>query len=225
MYRSLYFRKSATTARNRLAARLVRGALRVARVDEVLPLDLVAEGRAQTVLAHEGVQGGEQLRVVLADGDGEGPAGAQRDAVVDDEVGKDLLPEGGEIVVDHDGRDQAGVHHLEQVVVLQDCRGLPDHHQRPRLGHELLVERDQVLEVTTELAGEDLLAGQVRHGGNGRRAGAGDQDLADIHPGGIAEGDELLQLGRHRDLRRHQVHLAVDERRQQHSRGRGRKIR
>ena len=126
MYRSLYFRKRSTTARNFLRSCLGRGALRVGRVDEVLSLDLVAKGRSQPVLPHERVQGREQLRVVLADGDGEGAAGAQRNAVVDDEVRKHLLPEGREIVVDHDGRDQAGVHHLEQVVVLEVRAAAPE---------------------------------------------------------------------------------------------------
>jgi hypothetical protein len=40
--------------------------------------------------------------------------------------------------------------------------------------------------------------------------------ISDVHPGGIATGHVLLQVGRHRDLRRDQVHFAVDERRQQH---------
>ena len=175
-----------------LAPFLGRGALRVRGVDEVLPLDLVAEGRSQPVLPHERVQGREQLRAVLADGDGERAAGAHGDVLVDGEVRKDLLPEVGEIVVDHDGRDQAGVHHLEQVVVLEVRRRLADHHRRLPLGLELLVEREQALVVAAELAGEDFLARQVLDGGDRRRAGTGDQDLADVLPGGIAEVDVLL---------------------------------
>ena len=45
---------------------------------------------------------------------------------------------------------------------------------------------------------------------------AGDQDLVDVGAGGIAEVDELLELGPHRDLRRDQVDLALDQRRKQH---------
>ena len=74
----------------------------------------------------------------------------------------------------------------------------------------------QALVVTAEFAGEDFFARQVVYGGDRRRAGAGDQDLVDVHPSGVAEVDVLLQFGRDRDLRRNQVHLAVDERRQQH---------
>src|SRR5678809_1672959 len=74
-----------------LALLLGRGSLRVLRVDEVLSLDSVAKGRSHPVVPHERVQPREKMRVVLADGDGEGTAGAQRNAVVDDEVRNCLL--------------------------------------------------------------------------------------------------------------------------------------
>ena len=119
MYWSLYFRKSSTTARNFLRSASDVALFAYVVLTRYLPLDLVAEGRSQPVLPHERVQGREQLRAVLADGDGERAAGAHGDVLVDDEVRKDLLPELREVVVDDDGRDQAGVHHLEQVVVLE----------------------------------------------------------------------------------------------------------
>ena len=83
-----------------LALGLGGGVLRVLGVDEVLPLDLIPEGRSQPVLPHERVQGRDQLRAVLADGDGELAAGADGDVLVDRDVREDLLPEFREVVVD-----------------------------------------------------------------------------------------------------------------------------
>jgi hypothetical protein len=72
--------------------------------------------------------------------------------------GNTLFQKTCEIVVDHDGRDQAGVHHLEEVVVLELRWGLPNCHRGLPLGFERLVEREQALVVTAEFAGEDFSA-------------------------------------------------------------------
>ena len=137
-------------------------------------------------------------------------------SLVQRDVGEDLAPELREVVVDDDGREQAGVHHFEQVVVFEVLGRVADHDRRLPALRELLVERDQAVAVGAARPREDLLAGQVVHRRNRRRARAGDQDLAHVRTRGIAEVHELLELGPDRDLGGHEVDHAIDERRGQH---------
>ena len=123
------------------------------------------------------------------------------------EVREDLLPEAREIVVDDDRRDETGVHHLEQVVVFEVVRREANLHRRLTLCLELLVEREEALVVRALLADEHLPARQVRYRSERRLADGGDDNLADVHPGGIGEVDEPLERRPYRELRRHQITL------------------
>ena len=69
----------------------------------------------------------------------------------------------------------------------------------------------RALGVDAPLADEHLLAGQIVHGGNRRRARAGDHHFVDIGAGRVREGDEFLALGRDGHHRGDHVDQAADE--------------
>ena len=78
-------------------------------------------------------------------------------------LGEHLAPELGQIVV-HDGdRGEAGVDHLEDVVVFEHAGGLVDDHRRLAARLQLLVQAGEALVVDAPLADEHLLAGQIVH--------------------------------------------------------------
>ena len=79
------------------------------------------------------------------------------------DVGEHLAPELGQIVV-HDGdRGQAGVDHLEDVVVFEHAGGLVDDHRRLALRLQLAVQAGEALVIDAPFADEHLLAGQIVH--------------------------------------------------------------
>ena len=105
-----------------------------------------------------------ELRAVLADHPAELSAGADCHSGVGGKLGEDLLPEVGEVVLDDGHLDEAGVHHLEDVLVLEILRRQPDFHRRLLRLRELGVERLDALVVARGLAQVDVLPRQVLHG-------------------------------------------------------------
>src|SRR5436189_271369 len=80
------------------------------------------------------------LRAALADHPGDVAAGPNRGPGVRDELGEDLLPEIGDVVLDDGRLDEAGVHHLEDVLVLEILGRQPNLDLRLARLAELLVE-------------------------------------------------------------------------------------
>ena len=56
---------------------------------------------------------------------------------------------------------EAGVEHLEQILVLQRLGGFLECHRRFLFGRKLLVERDEALVIARRFAHEDFLAGEI----------------------------------------------------------------
>ena len=81
-----------------------------------------------------------ELGILLAKRDGQVAAGPHGDVRVHRDVGEHLAPELGQVVV-HDGdRGEAGVDHLEHVIVFEDVGRLVDHHRRLAARLQLLVQ-------------------------------------------------------------------------------------
>jgi hypothetical protein len=74
-----------------LALCLRGGIPRVGRADQVLPFDLIPEGGAEPILAHEPIERGFELWIVLADGDAKVAAGTNRNVLLQDDAGEDLF--------------------------------------------------------------------------------------------------------------------------------------
>ena len=77
---------------------------------------------------------------------------------------KHLFPESREIVVDHGRWDQAGVDHLQKVVVLQAFRRFLDDDGRAAGGLEAPVERLEAVEIARAPANEDPLSAELAEG-------------------------------------------------------------
>ena len=122
-------------------------------------------------------------------------------------VGEDLRPELREIVVDYGDVDEAGVHHLEDVVVLEILRGVQDRDRRPPVTLELLIEGTQALRITARPSHEDFVSGQVLSGLHCGQTRRRDHDLADVPPVRDREVHDLLTLLSDGLLRRHRIDL------------------
>ena len=101
--------------------------------------------------------------------------------------GEHLLPERRQVVVDDDRRDEAGVDHLEQVVVFEVPWGFLDGDRRLALRLQPLVQRDEARVEVAVLARVDVLSGQIVDRANRRGAGTGHHHLADVRARGIGE--------------------------------------
>ena len=90
------------------------------------------------------VDGLSEPGIVLAKCDGQGPPERTVTSRCTVMFGEHLFPEFGQIVV-HDGdRREAGVDHLEHVIVFEDVRGFVDHHGRFAARFQLLVQAGEV---------------------------------------------------------------------------------
>ncbi len=113
-----------------LALGIGGGVLHVLDVVEIAAFEGVAEAVALAVPCEPRVDGLAELGILLAKRDGQVAAGPHRDVRVHLEIGEHLAPELGQIVV-HDGdRREAGVDHLEHVIVFEDGGGLHEHDWR-----------------------------------------------------------------------------------------------
>ena len=131
------------------------------------------------------------------------------------DVREDLRPELREIIVDDRDADEAGVHHLEDVVVVETLRGLEDRDRWAPASLEPQVECPQALGVTARSPDEDFQSGQVLDGFHDGHARRGHHDLADVAPDGNRKIHGLLPLRGHGLLRRDGIDLACDECRQE----------
>src|SRR4030095_8523618 len=80
--------------------------------------------------------------------------------LVNDDLREDLLPELGDWGLDDRHADQARVHHLDEVLVLENGRDLLDRHGRALLPSETLVELNEALVGPRDLPDADLFAGE-----------------------------------------------------------------
>ena len=200
---------SATTAVELLALGVGRGVFRVLDVVEIATFDGVSEAVALAVLLEPRVDDLSELGILFAKRDGQVAAGSHGDVLVHVDTGEHLAPELGQVVV-HDGDwSEAGVDHLEHVIVLEDGGGLDEHGRRLAARLQLLVQLDEALLIDAPFADEHLLTGEIVHRGDRRRAWPGDHDFAHIGARRLREGRELLQLGPDGHHGRDHVHLAA----------------
>ena len=83
-----------------------------------------------TVLPDPLVDGLPELGVLLAKRDRQPAAGAHGDVLVNRDAGEHLAPELGQVIVYNRDRNEAGIDHLEHIVVFEHVRGFVDHHGR-----------------------------------------------------------------------------------------------
>jgi hypothetical protein len=81
--------------------------------------ELGALPRALGIAQEPRVELGPELRAVLPDHPGDRSAGAERDVRVQRQVREDLLPEHSDVAVGDRQLDDAGVHHLQDVLGLE----------------------------------------------------------------------------------------------------------
>ena len=117
-----------------------RGVFHVLDVLEIAAFDGVPKGVAFLVLPDPVVDGLAELGILLAKGDGQAATGAHGDVLVNGDAGEHLAPELGQVVVYDRDRREAGVDHLEDVVVFEHVGGLVDHHGRLAARFQLLVQ-------------------------------------------------------------------------------------
>jgi hypothetical protein len=101
---------------------------RVGDVSRIPPVPLVQdipEGRALCVCPGERIEALLQFGTLLPDGPGNRPSSGESDGRVHRHAVIDLAPERRDVIVDDRCRDQAGVHHVEDVLVLELLVGLP----------------------------------------------------------------------------------------------------
>ena len=106
-------------------ARVVLLAQRVRRpvkVADVAIAQNVADERAFAVLLEKGVHRRLELGTVLAHGPGNATTLAENDVVAHPDVLEHVFPEFGLVVVHNRPGQQAGVDHLDQVIVFQGTR-------------------------------------------------------------------------------------------------------
>ena len=115
------------------------------------------------MLANPGIDDLTEFGILGAKGDSEAAAGPQRDVLVHGDVGKYLLPELRQKVVDDGYRHEAGIHHLEDVIVFEDSGSVHDDDGRLAALLELSVQTREALVVNAPLADEHFLAGEVVH--------------------------------------------------------------
>ena len=118
------------------------------------------------------------------------------------------------MLVDHDDGDETGVHHLEQVLVLEQLVGEGQLRRRASRQTEAIVQADEALVVAARLPDDDLFAAQVVDGLELRfvRAGRpGDDDL--VHSGheGLGEVHELSARVGNSDVPDRDVAIALGE--------------
>ena len=174
----------------------------------------VARERALLVGPHEGVHRLRELRAVLAEGPGD-LAGRARDAFVLLQVRKHLQVEVGHEAV-HDRRgDEPGVHHLEDVAVLEHLVGGVDLDRGLAFLGEAGVQRLEVLRIAARGADVELLARELVDAADLGSGRAGDQHLANVLRERLREVHPLQALGRDGEGGRGDVALAGHEPRQQ----------
>ncbi len=197
------------------------GVARPASVLQVTIEDDIAHHRAAAILRHEGVEGFLQLGAVLANRPGNLPIRPQRDRRLRTDVGEDLLPEIRRIAVDHGGVDQSGIHHLENVLVLQILLRQHDVDRFLARCRQSRVQRGETFVIAARAAYVHAAAGELLDRGGRRHLRRGHQQFADVFRGGRGEVDQLHALRRHGEPAGGDVAGARGQRRQQLIAGNG----
>ena len=163
------------------------------------------------MLAEPSVDSLPELGIVLAKGDGQAAAGAHGDVFVNRDAGEHLAPELGQVVVHDRDRGDAGVDHLEDIVVFEHVGSFVDDHDGLAACFQLRVQLDDAVVIGARRPDEHRLAGQIVDRGNRRRSRPGDDHLAHVGARRLGEGGNRLQFGPDRHHRRDHVHLALQE--------------
>jgi hypothetical protein len=202
-----------------LALGLGSGVLHILCAFQVTLQERIPDCSALGVAGQEIVDRRLELRAALAYRPGDVTTAAHRDVVVHRDLGEDLLPEVGLVLVHDDQWDQPGVHHLDEILVLQFFRRWLDDHAGFLLCGQALVERHQALVIAGGLAHEDFLARQVFHALQRGCAGAGHHHLADVGIHRHGKIHQLLAVRGNREVGRRDIALAVGQRLQQFAAG------
>ena len=183
----------------------VRGTL------EIPLFDHVAKRIAAAVLLDPRVDQIPKLRTLFAERHRQLTAGPHGDIAVHRDVLEHRAPEFGQIVVHDCDRCEAGVHHLEHVIVFEDIGSDRDRDRRLAARLQLRVQGRETVVVDAPLADEHLLAGQIVNSLDRRRSWPGDDDFVDAAARRHREGDEFFPLGGHGHHGRDHVHRAARE--------------
>ena len=163
------------------------------------------------VLSDPVVDGLPELGIVLAKGDGQAAAGAHGDVFVNRDAGEHLAPELGQVVVHDRDRGEAGIDHLEDVVVFEHLGSLVDDHRGLATCFQLVVQLGEGVVICAGFSDEHVLASQIVDRGDRRRSRSGDHHLAHIGARRLGERGNRLELRPDRHHRRDHVHLTVQE--------------
>ena len=111
--------------------------------------------------------------------------------------GKISFQKFGDVAVHHGGVDQAGVHHLQDVFILEVFFRGDDFHRLLASGGEPRIQRHEAFVVGARRAHVDAAPGELIDRGGRRHIRRGDQDLADVLvDGGRREVDQLAAFRR-----------------------------
>ena len=151
----------------------------------------------------------------LAEGPRDVAAVVHRDVLVDDDLRKDLGPHRRHMAVDDDGGQQTGIHHLQQVLVLQVLGGRNESDRLAAGSRQAGVQAFEMLPVARRLVHMQLEAGHIVRRLQGRRIRASDDELAD--PGKQRRREIHLRLQRlgDREVGRGDVAAPCDQGRDQ----------
>jgi hypothetical protein len=194
-----------------------RGILRVLDVFEISLLEHIPKHVALAVLADKDVDLLLELRIVLAKCDRQLAARSHGRAVVNLDACEDLLPEAGEKVVDDGDWREAGVNHLEDVVVFEHVGRFDDHCRRLAARLQIRIEPRDRIEVGADPADEHFLAGEIVGRCDRRSTGPGHHDLIDVLARWLRQGRDGFDLRPDGDHGRDHVDLAVEQRAGQHA--------
>ena len=132
-----------------------------------------------------------------------------------DNLVEHLLPERREVIVDDGGRDEAGIHHLEEVLVLELLIRLDDAYWRTSGLLQRSIQATEATEVARGPAYVHVAPGQV-FGALGRRhALAGDDDFAHVAEQRRREVHQRLAFGGDGEVGGRDVSAPLDQRLQQ----------
>ena len=188
---------------------------RPARALEVAVEDDVCKQCSLLVSADEGVDIFGELRAVLAEGPPDLPTGAHRQILVDPDVVEDPGPEHGLVAVDDGRRQQAGIDHLQEVLVLEELlrRHQPNRLQASR--PEVVVELLEAPPVAGGTPHVDLPAREIVQRARPVRGRPGDHQLADVAQQRVREVDPFEPALRDREVGGRDVAETALEGRQQ----------
>lgn len=152
-----------------------------------------------------------KLWAVLSQGPGHSLATAHCDRRVEGETGEDRLPESRVERIADDDRDEPGVDHLQQILVLQILRDRDQLHRRFAHLDQSLAQRFEMFPVAGGAADVYRPPGEILHAGDARPARASDHQLARLLSHRRREIDQLLAFRGDGQVRGGDVPLSVEQ--------------